>query len=67
MEAPDDQNKIGLFVQFDEPRPVKYCNPDAPLRIWRSEGLPSAEPPVHTYILYKTLILRSFLGREYML
>ena len=29
MEVPDDQNKIGLFVQFDEPRPVLVINSES--------------------------------------
>ena len=27
MEVPNDQNKICLFVQFEEPRPVLVINP----------------------------------------
>jgi hypothetical protein len=41
MEVPDDQNKIRLFVQFDEPRPVLVINSE------------SVKPFIHAFERFK--------------
>jgi hypothetical protein len=39
VDVADDQNKIGFFVQFDEPRPILVINSE------------SAKPFVHAFEL----------------